>query len=321
MRAWEPRSRPAASPAAAARPATSSPAATPPGELTPATSPPPGPQPLVPWAAPPTLLVTLMAAPLAVMMTLTPACGAAQAGAECGNGVVERGEECDNGTPGLGACTQACTFKEWHPDTAGTGSSREPAVAMSHSGDFVVVWQAQNGSLAGGERLDVYAALYSANGAVVTPAFRVNKQTALDQVYPSVGMDDEGRFVVAWYTVDQAGVTPTDLDNVYLRAFAPDGAPVTGDVQVNTWTDGPHLRAHVGVNGAGDMVVAWGNDGQDGDITGVFAQMGDSTGNLLSTPPFQVNTVTADAQANPHVGISSSGEFVIAWESKGQEAT
>jgi len=250
--------------------------------------------------------------------------GGGGTGAECGNGVVEGSELCDDGTiPGTlatGACTDVCTWQQFDPDTAGVGSGREPAVAMNADGDFVIVWQARDGSL-GGERLDVFAAVYGANGSQRTPAFMVNQQTAVDQLYPSVGMDGEGRFVVAWYTWDEAGVTPPNLDNVSMRAYLPDGTPATDEIQVNTWTDGAHFRVQVGVNDRGDLVISWGNDGQDGDLTGVFAQLGDSGGNLAATAPFQVNTIITDAQENPHVGISEAGDFVIAWESKGQEAT
>ncbi len=246
--------------------------------------------------------------------------GGGNAGAECGNGVVEGDELCDNGTLGIGSCTDLCTWQEYNADNAGTGSAREPAVAMNADGDYVVVWQAQDGTQ-GGERLDVYAAVYGANGAARMPAFRVNQETTVDQLFPSVGIDGEGRFVVAWYTWDQAGVVSADLDNVSMRAFMADGTPATDEIQVNTWTDGSHFRVQVGVNDDGDMVISWGNDGQDGEGTGVFAQLGDSEGNLLATAPFQVNTITTDAQENPHVGIAGNGEFVIAWESKGQEAS
>ncbi|MFH2008008.1 MAG: hypothetical protein ABI333_15605 [bacterium] len=242
----------------------------------------------------------------------------------CGNAVLEGDEACDNGTlPGTlagGACTDTCTWREFDPDTgASGGSGREAAVAMNARGDFVIVWQGRDGTL-GGERLDVFAAVYGANGALRAPVFRVNQETAMDQMYPSVGIDGEGRFVVVWFTSDEAGmaVNPS-LDNVSMRAFLADGTPATDEVQVNTWTDGPHGRAYVAVNNGGDMVISWSSDGQDGDLMGVYAQRGDSGGNLLATPPFQVHTVTIDDQENPHVGISESGEFVIAYESFGQE--
>ncbi len=259
-----------------------------------------------------------------LMAWATGGCGGGNTGPECGNGVLEGEELCDDGTgPGMlvtGACTDTCTWREWNPDTGGTGSAQMPAVAMNADGDFVVVWQAREGIL-GGERVDVFAAVYSANGSPRIPAFRVNQQTTIDQLFPSVGMDGEGRFVVAWYTWDMAGITPADVDNVSMRAFLADGTPATDEIQVNTWTDGPHFRVQVGINDGGDMVLSWGNDGQDGDLSGVFAQLGDSSGNLLAAPPFGVNTITADSQENPHVGISTAGDFVIAWESQGQEAT
>ena len=46
----------------------------------------------------------------------------------------------------------------------------------------------------------VQAAAFAANGTARGDAFRVNELTTVDQMFPSVGIDGEGRFVVAWYT-------------------------------------------------------------------------------------------------------------------------
>ena len=79
--------------------------------------------------------------------------------------------------------------------------------------------------------------------------------------------------------------------------------------------------ANVAVNQQGDLVVAWASDGQDGSATGVFARLGGVDGSLAVGPAFQVNTYTDNTQENPWVGVGVGGEFVITWESTGQEST
>ncbi|MFH2006468.1 MAG: hypothetical protein ABI333_07780 [bacterium] len=243
-------------------------------------------------------------------------------GAVCGNGVVEGAELCDNGTQpgslGGGACTSTCTWQEYNPDTAGTGNAIRPSVAMNRAGQYVVVWQASGGT--GAEGQDIYAAVFGASGSLLMPAFRVNEITTVDQEYPSVAIAGDGRFVVTWHTTDPYG-GHDDLDNVSMRAFLANGLPATPELQVNTYTTGRQNFPSVGVNEPGDLVIAWSSDGQDGDLTGVYAALGSVDGQLLAAEPFQVNTEIINLQEKPNVGVADDGRFVITWESTGQEST
>jgi hypothetical protein len=248
-------------------------------------------------------------------------CGSSPS-AVCGNGVVEGAELCDNGTQSGtiagGACTSTCTWQEYNPDTASTGSAIRPRVAMNQAGQYVVVWQASGGSDAYGQ--DIYAAVFGASGSLLMPAFRVNELTTVDQEYPTVAIAGDGRFVVAWHTIDPYG-GHEDLDNVSLRAFLPDGLPATEELQVNTFTAGRQNFVGVAVNEPGDLVIAWSSDGQDTDLTGVYATLGTVDGQLLEAEPFQVNTEVANLQEKPNVGLADDGKFVITWESTGQESS
>lgn len=244
-------------------------------------------------------------------------CGGEGAGEACGNGKVEGAELCDDGTQpgtiGAGACTGTCTWQEHGP--GGTGSAMYPAVAMNPAGDYVLAWRAADAEA----DENIWAAAYRASGALAVPPFQVNVGAAGYQQYPTVGIDGDGRFVVAWHT-DPLSPGATE-GNVWMRAFDADGAPLTGDVQLNTYTDGPQTNANVAVSPSGTLVAAWSSYGQDGDLTGVYAVLGDSSGQIQTAEPFQVNTETANTQENPWVGLAADGRFVIAWESTGQESS
>jgi hypothetical protein len=68
----------------------------------------------------------------------------------------------------------------------------------------------------------------------------------------------------------------------------------------------------VAVNSLGDFVVSWASDGQDGDLSGVFAQRFDRNATALGTE-FQVNTTTTGFQSLDSVASDATGNFVITW--------
>src|SRR5207237_2211347 len=107
---------------------------------------------------------------------------------------------------------------------------------------------------------------------------------------------------------------------VYARRFAAAGAPLTGDVAVNTVTTGAQSAPAVAVGSAGDFVIAWTSIGQDGDGQGVYARRF----NAAAAPPvseFRVNTVTTGDQTTPAVAMNAAGDFLVAWASNGQDGS
>jgi hypothetical protein len=89
---------------------------------------------------------------------------------------------------------------------------------------------------------------------------------------------------------------------------------------VNTHTAGVQRAPVVGMDAAGNTVVAWMSDGQDGSSWGIFARRFDPGGAPL-TPEIQVNQFTAGAQQNPAISVNSAGRFVVAWESADQDGS
>ena len=66
---------------------------------------------------------------------------------------------------------------------------------MDDSGDFVVAWQSKDQD---GDKWGIYAQRFNASGAPQGGEFRVNTATSKEQQAPSVAMDADGDFVVAW---------------------------------------------------------------------------------------------------------------------------
>lgn len=104
---------------------------------------------------------------------------------------------------------------------------------------------------------------------------------------------------------------------VYGSQSAPDGpAPEGPEFQIST--DQVHAKSRVALaaHPDGRMVAVWSSNGQDGANLGIFAQRYHADGSAAGGE-FPVNVETFQNQAHPAVGMDSSGNFVIAWQSTG----
>jgi phosphoheptose isomerase len=146
--------------------------------------------------------------------------------------------------------------------------------------------------------------------------FQVNLYTTNSQFLPSVAMANDGSFVIAWGSAGQDGA----FDGVFARRFDAAGSPQGTEFQVNTYTSGRQEDARVGMDSDGDFVVAWESIGQDGGAYGVFARRFASNGSAAGGE-FQVNTYTAFAQYHLAVASAANGNFVVAWQSAGQDGS
>jgi Domain of unknown function (DUF4347)/NPCBM/NEW2 domain/Bacterial Ig domain/Cadherin-like/Putative Ig domain/Cadherin domain len=92
------------------------------------------------------------------------------------------------------------------------GDQSGPNLAMSPSGEFVIVWNStsQDGSGSG-----IYAQRYAANGAAIGSEFRVNSFTAGSQGDPDIAITPAGDFMIVW-----TGEASGDVDGVFAQRFA-----------------------------------------------------------------------------------------------------
>jgi hypothetical protein len=121
--------------------------------------------------------------------------------------------------------------------------------------------------------------------------------------------------VVTWFSESQDG----ENGSIFARRFDRSGQPLGSEFQVNSYTIGEQTQPHLCCDSAGNFVVTWASDGQDGMFGyGVFAQRFASSGAPDGTE-FQVNTYTIDEQAYPRACCGDVGSFVISWASDGQD--
>jgi hypothetical protein len=201
---------------------------------------------------------------------------------------------------------------EFRVNATTANDQRDPSVAMDADGDFVVTWmgQGQDGSGWG-----VYAQRYSAAGVPQGGEFRVNTTTALDQFYPSVGMDASGNLVVSWMS-DQDGSS----FGVYAQRYDAAGVAQGGEFRVNTFTVDQQGYPSVAMSPTGRLVIAWMSYQQDTSTWGVYAQRY-LAGGVPQGGEFRVNAYVVNDQLFPSVAMSAGGAFVFTWPSQGQDGS
>lgn len=203
---------------------------------------------------------------------------------------------------------------EFRVNTYTKKSQSNPDIAMDLKGNFVITWASynQDGSYAG-----VYAQRYSKDGTPVESEFRVNITTKDWQFMPNCSMDRKGNFIITWSSL-VFSYTPNG--NVFASIYDSYGFPIYSEFQVNTYFQGAQNSSAVATDRNGNFRVTWASWEQDGSDYGVYCQKFNRNGNPIG-PEIQVNNFTNKNQSNPSIAMNLRGEFVIAWESKGQDGS
>ncbi len=189
--------------------------------------------------------------------------------------------------------------------------SRYPDVAMETEGNFAIVWMQDKSSNS------IITRLYNADGTAKTEPFEISTIRFSSITRPSIAMDKDGNFVVAW----DGDPNLAGLDDIHARRYGFDGTAIGEQFIVNTSIEGPQQNPQVAMNNRGRFIIVW-DSKIDPDINerDIFAQRYDSAGGPLGDE-FQVNTYMADDQKRPSVAMGQNSKFVMAWQSYGQDGS
>ena len=183
-----------------------------------------------------------------------------------------------------------------------------PAVALDAGGDFVIAWESfiQDQSVFG-----VFAQRFDSAGTTQGIEFQVNSYTTSDQKSAAIAAQADGDFVIAWQSRNQ------DSSNygIFARRFTSAGTAQASEFQVNVFTTAYQIYPGVAAGDAGDFVVTWVSQSQDGSSGGVFARRVSSASGPFG-PEFQVNSWTSNRQLGRAIDSDGSGDFVIAWRNE-----
>lgn len=147
-------------------------------------------------------------------------------------------------------------------------------------------------------------------GQLTGPEFRVNSFTLQGQEFADVATAATGSLVVVWHSFGQDGSS----NGVFGQRFESDGSPAGSEFQVNTYTTGDQRYSDLAIDSAGNFVVVWQSETQDGSQEGIFGQRFNAAGSPLGSE-FQVNSDSVNRQRYPAVAADLSGNFVVVWQS------
>lgn len=202
---------------------------------------------------------------------------------------------------------------EFRVNTFTQGTQSVPAIAMDADGDFVLAWQSNGQDGAG---YGVFAQRFNASGVAQGAEYQVNTFTTDSQSAAAVAMDADGDFIIAWQSNTQDG----NLTGIYAQRYDAVGMPQGSEFRVNTHTTNRQTSPAVAMDAAGNFVVAWQSVGQDGSGESIHAQRYDA-GGVAQGGEFRVNTFISNNQSIPAVAMDDAGNFVVTWESAGQDGS
>ncbi|WP_374498923.1 DUF4347 domain-containing protein [Zoogloea sp.] len=187
------------------------------------------------------------------------------------------------------------------------------SIAMDANGNYVIIWM--DGSDASDTGIGIYGQRYNASGVAQGAQFHVNTYTFDNQRDPQVAMDASGNFVVVWESTGQDGSS----NGIYAQRYNSSGVAQGSEFRVNSTTTYDQLEPAVAMDASGNFVIAWQSWSQDlANSNGIYAQRYNSSG-VAQGGEFLVNTYTTDSQTEPSVAMDASGNFIIAWQSFGQD--
>jgi hypothetical protein len=191
----------------------------------------------------------------------------------------------------------------------GPAAGPNASISSDSSGNFVVAWQGYYGIGISGQR-------YSNTGVPLGPEFVVVESCLpCSTLSPSVASDSAGNFVVVWSSNYPYGPANNAIAG---QRYASSGAALGGKFQVSTYEAAYQTDPAVDTDASGNFVVVWASAGQDGSAGGVFGRRYLDSGAPLA-PEFRVNSYTAQAQRWPSVAADPLGNFVVVWQSAGQD--
>jgi hypothetical protein len=215
------------------------------------------------------------------------------------------------------AFAQVPVGEELQVNSYTTSNQREPAVAVSAGGDFVVVWQSDGSGGDDDDAFSIQGQRYSSSGATLGAELQINSFTTNNQVNSGVAVGGNGDVFVVWQSDGSSG-TDSSSHSIQGRRYSSSGMALGGQFQVNTYTTSFQFAPAIAVAGNGNFVVVWESEGSDGDDDDAFSIQGqryDSSGTKIGDQ-FQANTYTANNQLQAQVAAGSNGDFVVVWGSE-----
>ncbi len=188
-------------------------------------------------------------------------------------------------------------------DDQGTDNQTCCRIAMDEDGDYMVVWHDNREG-----KYNIYGQKFDAAGCRIGPNFKIanNDDENARQLNPSISMDKNGNFVVAWIDGRDGG------QDIYAQRFDDKATPIGDNIHINENNSAITGRGRVNVSLSefGTFCVTWST--HEGDyLSKLYAKFLYFTTGL----PLDSTCVVASGRIYiPHVGMDEAGIATIIWE-------
>jgi len=196
-------------------------------------------------------------------------------------------------------------------DVNSPANCRYPDVAMDPNGNFAIVWMEDKSSNS------IIARLYNADGSAKTAPFEVSTAKFSSITRPTIAMDGNGYFAVAW----DGDPKLASLDDIHARLFDPNGMPLGEQFIVNKTLAEAQQYPQIAMNNQGEFVIVWETKIEAHTIErDIFARLYNNFGQPIGDE-IQLNTFVEGDQRYPDVALSDNGVFVTMWQSDSQDGS
>ncbi len=191
------------------------------------------------------------------------------------------------------------------------GSMSAAQIGAAANGDFTVVWHDYRGEI-DGDGDTVLMRRFASDGTPLGGDLQVNTTTEGDQYSPSIGMRDDGAFVVVWEAYGQESIG----DGAFGQAFDSSGSAIGAEFRVDSGTSA--YAGYVDAEASGDgFAVVWNEPREEGgDILNTLMRHFDTGGvggEIVNIDP------TEQGDQAGGVVASGDGRLLVVWEGDGLE--
>jgi Ca2+-binding RTX toxin-like protein len=178
-------------------------------------------------------------------------------------------------------------------------------VAIDLQGDFVVAFKGDNPN---GSGAAILAQRVSAAG--IKQGLPIVVTSKPNSGRPSVAVDGDGDFVVAWEDASEA---------ILARRYDKSGVARGVEFRVSDSSTANAWPA-AAMDADGNYVIVWESYAPGSSTGDIYAKTYNAGGKALGTR-FRVNTLTSGRQEWPSVAMSLDGRCTVAWASEGRDGS
>jgi len=161
---------------------------------------------------------------------------------------------------------------------------------------------------------DIYVHLFDSSGIATGPVVKVNDNSDVSiSVYPAVGVDNEGNFVIVWEDYRWSDIREEMNADIYAQCFDKDGQAIGHNIKVNdSWGNDDHENPRIIVDNKQNFIIVWKTIFNDTGTNCISMKRFDNVDNFLGSN--EKILLSGWEIFNFDIAVNNKDGFVITWE-------